>query len=413
MGRRRRNISPRAVIFALFSLLLILGRCVSVLEGESEATVVEERGGRLASLLRGWRWIVSHPPPPGGEPRLGSGPADALAAAVRSTPSPEEILYSDLTLAFANGLKAGIGGARPLTSNSSQALLDWFNLLSATLPPEFGLHLVLARLRGNWEYVGSSRENLMSILSKEIPADRDYSDECVAAGAGDAALSADLGLLPGSTCALWKLLHVVTVGVAEREGGGDLPRTKAFSPAQAMDVIKRYIENFATCELCRTNFVDHFDQCAYGRCDGRLAATTKGLTSTQWREPAMYMWRYHNGVSTSVAQELALRKQEGGDDNAARAAIARLWPSINDCPLCQNEDGTWNRGQVYEELEKIYWGNSEGKDEANDEYREEQGEFWHHELGVIILFVSAVTAIKIWSSWLSGTHGYKDVAKNQ
>ena len=154
-----------------------------------------------------------------------------------------------------------------MTSNSSQALLDWFNLLSATLPPEFGLHLVLARLRGNWEYVGSSRENLMSILSKEIPADRDYSDECVAAGAGDAALSADLGLLPGSTCALWKLLHVVTVGVAEREGGGDLPRTKAFSPAQAMDVIKRYIENFATCELCRTNFVDHFDQCAYGRCD--------------------------------------------------------------------------------------------------------------------------------------------------
>lgn len=343
--------------------------------------------------------------------------------------SQEEMLYSDITLAFINGLKSGLydDPEKPLSNERKQILLDWLDLLSATLPPEFGLHLIIDTLRTNWIDISSSRNKLMSILSVSLPANKEYSDECTKESKNFLFRSGRTSVTAarGSTCATWRLLHVVSVGLAERMGGTDASRDdemlrdvdaalgviggkhrrrhRAFSPKEAADIMRNTIDAFLTCEVCRKDFIEQYDRCDFGRCD-RLNDSTENLSEFDWREFSMYLWEYHNGVSTSIARKLA----EGSRVSETTATISQLWPSINDCLTCQAEDGSWNKQRVYEYLRKMYWGEfSDGNAAENSAMHvSHKGGGLHldstsalHMLGAMSVAILILSSIKIWSSW--------------
>lgn len=42
-----------------------------------------------------------------------------------------------------------------------------------------------------------------------------------------------------------------------------------------------------------------------------------------------------------------------------REELKAIWPNLGTCILCFNDDGTWNEGQVFLQLERTYWPGSE------------------------------------------------------
>jgi hypothetical protein len=75
----------------------------------------------------------------------------------------------------------------------------------------------------------------------------------------------------------------VTVGVAEYRGGLNLlksevirPNTHMFSPLEAADTIRNYMENFFLCSECSQNFVQIYDRCTNNRRCERLTDDASG-----------------------------------------------------------------------------------------------------------------------------------------
>ena len=296
----------------------------------------------------------------------------------------EEMMYHDITLAFINGLKSGLYEdlEKPLSVERKQLLLDWCDLLSATLPPEFGLHRIINLIRSNWIHISSSRRNLMSILSVSLPAEKDYSDACTQPtkrrffGGGRGSKSK----VParGSTCAFWRLLHTISVGLAERKGGTDAATEdevlrdvdaalgvvggkhrrnhRPFSPKEAADIIRNVVDNFFACEVCRKTFVEQYDQCQYERCE-KLQDTTDGLTEDEWREMSLWLWQHHNSITSSILTKE--KAAESGDAKSKSVFSGHTWPSTKDCPSCQSTSGNWDHLQVYQYLRHTYWGDEE------------------------------------------------------
>ena len=273
----------------------------------------------------------------------------------------EEMLYHDITLAFINGLKSGLYDdlEKPLSTERKQLLLDWCDLLSATLPPEFGLHRIISLIRSNWIHISSSRRNLMSILSVSLPAEKDYSDACTQPtkrrffGGGAGSNSKSPHPARGSTCAFWRLLHTLSVGLAERKGGTDA----ATDDEVAADIIRNVVDNFFACGVCRKAFVDQYDQCQYGRCE-KLQDTTDRLTEDEWREMSLWLWQHHNSITSSIITKGSAAKIS--DEKSKSVSSGHTWPSTKDCPSCQSTSGTWDQLQVYQYLRHTYWGDEEG-----------------------------------------------------
>lgn len=347
--------------------------------------------------------------------------------------SAEEMLYSDITLAFINGLKSSLYEdlEKPLSEERKQRFLDWLDLLSATLPPEFGLHRIIDLLRSNWIHISSSRNNLMSVLSVSLPASKEYSDECTKAtkkrmfGYGKISKTA----VRGTTCATWRLFHTVSVGLAERLGGTDASkddevlrdvdaalgvvggkhrrRHRAFSPKEAADILRNTVDSFLACEVCRKNFIEQYDRCEYDRCD-RLRDTTENLSEFDWREFPLYLWEYHNGVSATVARKLISEAQAG----KSKTTTSQLWPSMDDCLTCRAEDGSWNKQRVYEYLRETYWGEIADNGAAEkSELSHDGGGGFHldstsalHTIAALGVAIIILSFIKIWSSWFLRRH---------
>ena len=126
------------------------------------------------------------------------------------------------------------------------------------------------------------------------------------------------------SCALWRLLHVFSLGK-----GGNVDKIE---PMKAMDGIRTVVDSFLSCADCREHFLDGYDNCLYGRCDN-------GYTNLTWKELALWLWRFHNGVTERVTGENA------------------LWPSADDCPTCVSGN-SYNEEHVYTYLKSMFLRNS-------------------------------------------------------
>lgn len=278
--------------------------------------------------------------------------------------TPEETLILDATLSFMHALRIGVykstWSMKSLPTPQRTALRNWFKLLRVSLPQEWSVHNLIDDLLDNFDFIAQGDTSLTKILFKHKFPRSDWSGSC---GQGK--------LGGGFSCGFWKLLHTVTVGVAEYKGGLNLVRSSsakdeatAFSPEAAADVIREYIANFFPCTDCATHFLARFDDCSYRRCE-RLHDNAETATDADWKELAKWLWEFHNEVSVRLFHEKDDFKmkqgqrssflKEHGPNPASGNEIQALWPTLRECITCFGDDGTWNEDAVFLNLEKTYW----------------------------------------------------------
>jgi hypothetical protein len=273
----------------------------------------------------------------------------------------EEKLILDASLSLMEGLRYGVFKTKKgLDGKQKQALKAWLDLLSISLPPEWGIHSLIADLSSNINEVSQSNTNLQKVLNKHAFPRKRWSRSCSKTN--------------GFTCGFWKLLHIVTVGVAVHRGGQNLvdsglarPSTRVFSPMEAADTLRNYIEYFFLCGECSNHFLATYDQCDRNRRCSRLTDDSFTATDADWKEFAMWLWEFHNDVSVRLLNEQAdatLKKRQrsmlyrtGAGPGAAtlEEEVRALWPTIDGCIMCFNDDGSWNEEAIFLHLEKEYW----------------------------------------------------------
>jgi len=104
------------------------------------------------------------------------------------------------------------------------------------------------------------------------------------------------------TCAVWRFFHLAT-----------LSSSTTLAPYEIMLGIRAFVDRLLSCAECRRHFLEHYDNCDFGRCD---VQPRERLTS---RDVTLWAWRFHNEVTTRV---------NGDDQNPAQ------WPTSADCPRC-------------------------------------------------------------------------------
>lgn len=273
-------------------------------------------------------------------------------------PKPEEDLYGDAALSFVTGLKMGVyTDGRPLDQKRQEALVNWLELLSISLPPELGLHALIDDLLSNMSYISQGREKLYEQLDKYPLANKYWSDSCSKGRRGQ-----------GQNCGLWKLLHIVTIGFAEHRGGleqqdgsyVDVPMTSGptFTPNEGAAIIREYIALFFGCDVCKNNFLSKYDDCvSFGRCDRMpVDARIDEVEDEDWKELPLWLWEFHNHIAARIVQVKARR--DGGRDDE----VIGIWPNAETCFSCYNIDGSWNMEELYAFLETTYWYASSSSD---------------------------------------------------
>jgi len=277
--------------------------------------------------------------------------------------SDEEELILDVTLSLTVALESGLSmGITDITSKS--AMKDWLNLLSVSLPPEWNILKLIHDLRHNFDYATESSENFKSMVKGHSLVRKGWSASCQ-----NKALN-----LEGFSCGFWKLLHVITLGVAEQRGGQNLidsgmvvPTTVVFSPALAADTIRNYIDKFFTCKPCREHFLATYDDCNNNRRCERLTNDKNAENPSDWKELSLWLWEVHNDVSVRLVGERISNSYTKGVKNTPtlKDEVSVLVPNINSCIMCFEDDGMWNKAEVFRFLERTYWPDSE-KDPLTD-----------------------------------------------
>ena len=296
--------------------------------------------------------------------------------------TPEEELILDVSLSFVTGLKHGVFmSSGPLNEDKKEALKAWLDLLSIGLPPEWGLHILIDALSRQIDFISENDENLSLVLNKFPLSRKQWSKGCRKYD-GSA----------GFSCGMWKLLHVVTVGVAEHRGGLNLvqsglmnPDTVVFAPAAAADAIRDYMQNFFGCDECRQHFLSRYDDCSFRRCD-RLSEDGSSASSDDWKQVALWMWEVHNDVNVRVGNKKVERLQKKLSSKHLQGAqqlkivrkeedeIRVIWPSLENCLVCLDDGGKWNEDSVFEFLERTYWDAPNAKFDRLLTHRNVEGE---------------------------------------
>lgn len=268
--------------------------------------------------------------------------------------SDEEALMLDTTLAFLHGLQYGLFRNGPTLGESEHYVLgDWLQLLSISLPQEWGIHEAIDDLMMRKDYISRSRDNLLSVIKNHMPQRATFSPSCGGRG--------------GFNCGFWKLLHTVTIGIAEHRGGNALIEegslregAQVFSPASAADTIRDYMQYFFLCMKCGNHFVQQYNDCSnLDRCL-RLSDDETTTAQSDWKELAKWLWEFHNSVSVRVQNEKAAMKRQaaasaGPGQASVQDRIAVLWPKMDSCMRCYGLDGTWDEEAVFLHMEVEYW----------------------------------------------------------
>ena len=260
--------------------------------------------------------------------------------------SNEESLILDATLSFVSALKMGVfSDKNPLSDTKKDALQGWLDLALVSLPPEWGIHELIMELDKEIDVVSESDANLQKLLKKHELPRKEWSHSCTTAGAHN-----------GFNCGFWKLLHIMTIGIAEHRGGLNLVegglvsrQARNFSPAEAAEAMKEFIRHFFPCTPCREHFVAQYDDCSHQRCV-RLSDNSLTATNPDWMELSKWLWEVHNDVNVRLLKERSESRELSVHDE-----VQVLYPPLHDCTRCFKADGSHNEDFIFLYLEKEYW----------------------------------------------------------
>lgn len=131
------------------------------------------------------------------------------------------------------------------------------------------------------------------------------------------ACNGSLPHLRGYPCALWMLMHTLTILTLPLHTRAvvDTPTPAASVPTitstRALVILTNFLKNFFTCEVCRQHFLD---------LTSDLSPSSLGSDG----DAILWLWQAHNLVSTRLARE------GGGDPYYPKS----LFPSHTRCPYC-------------------------------------------------------------------------------
>lgn len=265
-------------------------------------------------------------------------------------------LYGDALLSFDFALRNGVFMEAPtLTNTTKDALGKWLELLRRALPPVWKIQRYIDTIMEDFDTATANETIFLKTIEPFKPDHSDWSPAC----------SHENGL-PGYTCGLWELFHIMTVGVVEWNKQGD-NKWIVIATEYAADTLRDYVAHFFGCQVCRENFLAAYDACAFDRCN-RLKPHTDDDENdsypTDWEQFPLWLWETHNAVNVRLLHERATR--EGRTVSAQDETDVR-WPSRQECPGCWRDDGSWDEDVVYKYLRISYWPD----DGLTSEYRRE------------------------------------------
>ena len=275
------------------------------------------------------------------------GGIDILGASLNGLARTREAVYVDAALSLVHALRTDVfSAADPLDADARRAFADWIDLLYWALPPTWLLHTLINDLRNNLDAVTFREENLRFMIDKHV--------EVVTGGAARWSAQCrradrEEGGGNGYACGLWSLLHIASVGVAERHravlGARDRVATRV-----AARTLREYVARFFGCAPCREYFVDMFDGCGFDHCR-RFRQHQKLPPPESWEEFPLWLWEVHNDVNVKLAE--AETQREGIAESRDLALAA--WPPAEACPACRDKHGRWDKAAVLAHLKKEYW----------------------------------------------------------
>ena len=260
--------------------------------------------------------------------------------------SNEESLILDATLSYVWALKMGVfSDKNALSDTKKEALQGWLDLSLVSLPPEWGIHELIMELDKEIDVVSESLANLQKVLKRHEVSRKEWSHSCTSDKAQN-----------GFNCGFWKLLHVMTIGIAEHRGGLNLVegglvsgQARNFSPAEAAEAMKEFIKNFFPCKPCSEHFVAQYNECINQRCV-RLSDNSLTATNPDWMELSKWLWEVHNDVNVRL-----LKERSGSRELSVHDEVQVLYPPLHDCTRCFKADGSQNENNIFLYLEKEYW----------------------------------------------------------
>eukprot|EP00584_Thalassiosira_punctigera_P012723 CAMPEP_0172547888 /NCGR_PEP_ID=MMETSP1067-20121228/17314_1 /TAXON_ID=265564 ORGANISM="Thalassiosira punctigera, Strain Tpunct2005C2" /NCGR_SAMPLE_ID=MMETSP1067 /ASSEMBLY_ACC=CAM_ASM_000444 /LENGTH=736 /DNA_ID=CAMNT_0013335037 /DNA_START=252 /DNA_END=2462 /DNA_ORIENTATION=+ len=169
----------------------------------------------------------------------------------------------------------------------------------------------------------------------------------------------------GFTCGLWNLFHILTIGSSkpEHEMYG-FYRSYFVSPHHVAETIRNFVAYFFSCDVCRTNFLNMYENCGHGHCDRLKSEITTGLTDgsdPSRMELALWLWEVHNSVNARLMKEAALRQNR---EVTPEETLASNFPTKKMCPDCWLDENMtkWDNATVFRFLDDWYWPNNEPAD---------------------------------------------------
>ena len=251
-------------------------------------------------------------------------------------------LYADAFLSFDFGLRQGVFMNTEVLSNSTKdALREWLVLLQDSLPPVWKIQGMIRAITKDFDEAVKSEKAFLEHINPHRPEHTDWSSACTHEDG-----------LPGYTCGLWELFHIMTVGVVEWNALSD-SEWNMIPTLHAADTLRNYIANFFGCEVCQQNFLTAYDACSFDRCT-RLHSYSDDPDPDEWKQLSLWLWETHNAVNVRLLHERAQR--EGRTVPVTlQDEINVKWPSTQDCYACWRKDGTWDEHFVYLYLRISYW----------------------------------------------------------
>lgn len=233
----------------------------------------------------------------------------------------------------------------------TSALAEFIDLVRWAFPPETDIHKFAQGIKLDFEKSIASEEELLEMIRRHTNQGIKFvwSTPCTSSANG------------GYICGLWSLLHILTVGVAERHKFvlGD---TESVSVVYSGQVIRNFIYKlFVGCGSCRVLWIKMFDDTCSGMYDtDHIEAGYPDAIKVddEWRYLALCVWKMHNKVTIHGEQS----SKNGYHIQMKKTAL--LWPTKVECAECwqslPDDNGLglidlMDRNEVYSYLKRVYW----------------------------------------------------------
>jgi thiol-disulfide isomerase/thioredoxin len=313
--------------------------------------------------------------------------AAEMKSSWQSYASTSDERYHNAAVSLAFVLKNGVYIQREdrLDDIRALALKEFLELLDWTTPQAWRIRSGMIRdLLDNLQLIVSGYTNLVEIVDRHIAVDTGDSlwgglhGNVVGQASSSQSLMATLILnntkftkacthserTLGFTCGLWNLFHIATVG-------SSLPDHQLYgflsgyltSPVDIAEILKRFIDHFFGCEVCRSNFLNNYDNCGQNHCE-RLPTITPLLEkdeTLQWEarvELARWLMEMHNAVNVRLMYESAEREDRIVTPEERLSAIFPPVDLCRDCWLDENLTEYEPQGMV-RFLHHWYWPEKE------------------------------------------------------